>query len=176
MSLKIVIMGVAGCGKSSLAKALAVAEACTLIEGDDFHSPPSREKMAQGIALTDADRASWLNLLANELEKKGQGVVLTCSALKKAYRDRLRQSAPGLQFAFLDISREEAQRRVIARSATHFFNAGLVDNQFETLESPVGEPGVICLDATSSPSVLQAQVSQWLRESAESQQTEWRTT
>jgi gluconokinase len=175
MVVKIVIMGVAGCGKSSLAKALAQVENCTLIEGDDFHSPASREKMARGIALTDADRASWLTLLADELEKSGQRVVMTCSALKRAYRDRLRQSAPDLQFAFLEITREEAQRRVIARTATHFFNAGLVDNQFETLESPVGEPGVIRLDATASPVVLQVQVSHWLRESAVNHLTEWRT-
>jgi gluconokinase len=159
----IVIMGVAGCGKSSLAQALARAESCALIEGDDFHSPASREKMSQGIALTDEDRAGWLSVLAAEIQKHTEGVVLTCSALKKSYRDRLRQSVPTLQFAFLEIGREEAQRRVVARAASHFFNAGLVDNQFATLESPVGEAGVIRLDATEPLETLQAQVSQWLR-------------
>jgi gluconokinase len=162
MRTTIVIMGVAGCGKSSLAQALAQAEDWALIEGDDFHSPVSREKMANGIALNDEDRAGWLSVLATEIQKHPQGVVLTCSALKKAYRDRLRHSTPTLQFAFLEIAQEEAQRRVIARSSSHFFNARLVDNQFATLESPVGEPGVIRLDATASLLALQAQVSQWL--------------
>ena len=157
-------MGVAGCGKSSLASALAVAEGCTLIEGDHFHSAASREKMSQGIALTDADRAGWLSVLVAEIQKHPQGVVLTCSALKKAYRDRLRQSTPELRFAFLDIDKAEAQRRVIARAASHFFNAALVDNQFATLESPVGEPGVVRLDATQPLDTLQAQVSQWLQQ------------
>ncbi len=167
MEPMIVIMGVAGCGKSSLAQALAQTEGCSLIEGDDFHSPASRAKMSQGIALTDEDRAGWLAVLATEMQKHPEGVVLTCSALKKAYRDRLRHSVPTLQFAFLEIAREVAQRRVIARSATHFFNAGLVDNQFATLESPVGEPGVIRLDATEPLETLQAQVSQWLHDKTE---------
>ena len=158
----VVVMGVAGCGKSSLASALAQAEGCTLIEGDHFHSPASREKMSQGIALTDADRAGWLSVLVDEIRKHPDGVVLTCSALKKAYRDRLRQGTPELKFVFLDIAKSEAQRRVIARAASHFFNAALVDNQFATLESPVGEPGVIRLDATESLDALQAQLSQWL--------------
>ena len=156
-------MGVAGCGKSSLASALAAAEGCALIEGDHFHSEASREKMSKGIALTDADRAGWLSVLVDEIQKHPQGVVLTCSALKKVYRERLRQSTPELRFAFLDIDKGEAQRRVIARADSHFFNAALVDNQFATLESPVGEPGVIRLDATQPLDTLQAQVSQWLR-------------
>ncbi len=162
MGTKIVIMGVSGCGKSSLAHALAQAEGCALIEGDDFHSPSSREKMSNGIALTDEDRAGWLAVLTAEIQKHPDGVVLTCSALKMAYRERLRQGSPGLKFAFLDIAKSEAQRRVIARAASHFFNAALVDNQFATLESPVGEPGVIRLDATESLDALQAQLSQWL--------------
>jgi len=166
MGTSIVIMGVAGCGKSSLAQALAQAEGCAWIEGDDFHSPASRAKMSQGVALTDADRAGWLSVLVAEMAKHPQGVVLTCSALKKAYRERLRHSTPELKFAFLEITRSEAQRRVEARAATHFFNAALVDNQFATLESPVGEPGVIRLDATASLTALQAQVSQWLHRQA----------
>jgi gluconokinase len=159
-------MGVSGCGKSSLASALAQVLGCTLIEGDHFHSPANREKMSNGIALTDADRAGWLSVLVGEIQKHPDGVVLTCSALKKAYRDRLRQSTPELKFAFLGIDKAEAQRRVIARAASHFFNAALVDNQFATLESPVGEPGVIQLDATQPLETLQVQVSQWLQQQA----------
>lgn len=167
MGTMIVFMGVAGCGKSSLAQKVAQAQGCALIEGDDFHSPASRKKMSLGIALTDEDRAGWLSVLAAEMQKHAKGAVLTCSALKKAYRDRLRQSTPDLKFAFLEIDKSEAKRRVIARSATHFFNAGLVDNQFATLESPVGEPGVIRLDATESLQELQTEVLTWLQRSTE---------
>lgn len=167
----IVIMGVAGCGKSSLAKVVAQAHGWTLIEGDDFHSAANRDKMAQGIALTDEDRAGWLSVLADELGKYPHGVVLTCSALKKAYRDRLRSTVPQLHFVFLSIGKDEAQRRVIARAASHFFSANLVDNQFATLENPVGEPHVIQLDALEPVEALQAQVMQWLN----NEESNWRS-
>lgn len=160
MTDSIVIMGVAGCGKSSLGAAVAQASGLTLVEGDDFHSAASRDKMSRGIALTDADRNGWLNLLSQQLHAHPQGLVLTCSALKKAYRERLRQAAPGLRFVFLDISREQAQARVVARA--HFFSSSLVDSQFATLEDPTGEPGVLRVDALAPLSQLQAEVTMWL--------------
>ncbi len=156
-------MGVAGCGKSSLGQALAQAEGLRLVEGDDFHGEASRAKMSQGIALTDADREGWLESLGQQLRLHPEGLVLTCSALKRAYRDRLRRAAPGLRFVFLDISREAAQARVAARAATHFFSLSLVDSQFATLESPVGEPGVLRVDALLPIPQLQQQVAAWLR-------------
>ncbi len=159
----IVIMGVAGCGKSSLATLVARSSGLKLVEGDDHHSPASRDKMRQGIALTDADREGWLATLSELLRAQPEGVVLTCSALKRVYRDRLRQAAPGLRFVFLDISRAEAQARVSARSPSHFFSSSLVDSQFATLENPSGEPGVLRLDALAPPEQLQQQVSAWLR-------------
>jgi gluconokinase len=159
----IVFMGVAGCGKSSIARLVAQTEGSLFVEGDEFHSAASRAKMAQGMALTDDDRAEWLALLAGEICKHPQGLVLTCSALKKAYRDQLRQSAPSLKFVFLEIEKEEALRRVSARASGHFFPAALVDNQFATLESPVGEEGVLRLDATQQLETLQRQVADWLR-------------
>lgn len=158
-------MGVAGCGKSSLGAALAAAEHLPLIEGDDHHSAANRAKMSQGVALTDADRQGWLQTLGHLLTQHPEGVVLTCSALKKAYRDQLRQACPGLRFAFLEIGRDEAQQRVSAR-ASHFFSSSLVDSQFATLESPVGEAGVLRLDALQALSSLQAQASAWLNESS----------
>lgn len=156
-------MGVAGCGKSSLGAAVAAAEGLPLIEGDDFHSAASRQKMSQGIALTDADRAAWLQVLGEQLAAHPDGVVLTCSALKRAYREQLRAAAPGLRFAFLEISREAAQERVASRGA-HFFSASLVDSQFATLESPVGEAGVLRLDALEPLESLQRRVSAWLHD------------
>mgnify|MGYP001756951583 FL=1 len=123
--------------------------------------------MARGIALTDADRQDWLASLGAQLQAHPDGAIVTCSALKRAYRDRLRQAAPGLRFVFLEISRSEAQARVNARSA-HFFSTSLVDNQFATLEPPVGEPGVLYLDATFSLDQLQIAVCDWLATAQES--------
>lgn len=163
MADSIVIMGVAGCGKSSLGAAVAAATGLTLVEGDDYHSTSSRDKMRLGIALTDADRDGWLGALCEQLRAHPAGLVLTCSALKKAYRERLRQAAPGLRFVFLEISREQALARVAARGAGHFFSPRLIDSQFETLELPGGEPGVLCVDALAPISQLQADVGQWLR-------------
>lgn len=158
----IVIMGVAGCGKSSLGTVVAQACGLPLIEGDDHHSESNRQKMRQGIALTDADRDGWLETLCGLLRRSPDGVVVTCSALKRAYRDRLRQAAPGLLFVFLDINQPQALARVSARSTQHFFSTSLVENQFATLESPIGEPGVLRLDALLSLPQLQAEVKQWL--------------
>jgi len=162
MNDSMVIMGVAGCGKSSLAAAIAQLAGMTLMEGDDRHSTDSREKMSQGIPLTDADRAGWLADLAQTLLDRPQRVVLTCSALRRSYRDQLRAAAPQLRFVFLALTRDEALARVSARAA-HFFSASLVDSQFATLESPVGEPGVLCVNATLPLSQLQAQVLAWLK-------------
>jgi gluconokinase len=157
-------MGVAGCGKSSLGQALAEALHVPLVEGDDFHLPASRAKMSAGIALEDADRIGWLDVLAGELAARPGGVVLTCSALKRSYRDRLRGAVPGLRFVHLALSREAALQRVAARASQHFFGPALVDSQFATLERPAGEPGVLELDAQRPLPELAAAVAAWLEE------------
>lgn len=163
MNSSIVIMGVAGCGKSHIASALAASEGWPLIEGDDFHSAESRRKMSTGTPLTDADREGWLAQLGRMLAQAPGPVVLTCSALKRSYRDQLRAASPGLRFVFLEISRDESLSRVAARSASHFFPVALVDNQFATLESPVNEALTLSLDATLSVAELQRRISAWLR-------------
>jgi gluconokinase len=162
MNHSLVIMGVAGCGKSSLGAAVALAEGLPLVEGDEFHSLSNRAKMTQGVPLTDADRDGWLDALGDQLRAHPQGLVLTCSALRRAYRERLRQASPGLRFVFIDITRDEALARVQARAATHFFSATLVDSQFATLEAPTGEAGVLRVDALKSIPQLQTEVTQWL--------------
>ena len=162
MKKSVVIMGVAGCGKSSLGAMLAQRTGTDLVEGDDYHSPTSREKMSQGIPLTDADREGWLETLGELLRQSPNGAVLTCSALKKAYRDRLRAAAPGLGFIYLEIRPDEALRRVTARAGDHFFPVKLVDSQFATLESPVGEAGVLTLDGTLSLPELKALALAWI--------------
>jgi gluconokinase len=158
----LVIMGVAGCGKSSLGQAVAQACGLPLVEGDDFHSPHNKAKMQQGMALDDADRQGWLAELGAELKRRPAGAVLTCSALKKAYREHLRATVPNLRFAFLDIPKAQAQARVRARAASHFFSADLVDSQFRTLEDPSGEAGVLRLDALMPVPQLQTSVQAWL--------------
>jgi gluconokinase len=167
MTCFITIMGVAGCGKSSLGRVVATAAGLPLIEGDDFHSPQSRAKMRQGIALTDADREGWLDRLGQQIAAHPQGLVLTCSALRRAYRDRLRRAVwPELHFVFLEIDRATAQARVAGRAEHHFFPATLVESQFQTLEPPVDEPGVLHLDATRPLPQLAAQVQAWLAPSS----------
>lgn len=158
-----VIMGVAGCGKSSVGAIVAKALDLPLIEGDDFHSDGSRAKMSRGIALTDADRDGWLNALGDQLRAHPAGAVLTCSALKRSYRARLREASPGLRFVFLELNREQSLARVAGRGRAHFFSADLVDSQFATLEPPTGEPLVLRLDAAAPIPQLQAQITAWLK-------------
>jgi gluconokinase len=138
-------MGVAASGKSTLAAAVAGRMGWRMIEGDDFHSDENKARMRAGVPLTDADRLGWLRRLAKELQRS-DGAILTCSALKRSYRDLLRTGSPGLAFVFLDISEDEALRRVRARGQ-HFFSPRLMQSQFETLEAPTSEPGVLRLDA-----------------------------
>jgi gluconokinase len=158
----LVVMGVSGCGKSTLAQAVAQALGCAMLEGDAFHADTSQAKMSQGTPLTDDDRAGWLATLGAELAKRPEGVVLSCSALKQAYRDTLRSYVPQLRFVFLEISHATALARVAARASEHFFPAALVDNQFATLESPTGEAGVLTVDATAPQADQVAQVLAWL--------------
>jgi gluconokinase len=164
--IPIVIMGVAGCGKSSLAAAVARAHALPWVEGDDHHGEHNRKKMQRGIALTDADREGWLDTLGTLLTQYERGVVMSCSALKRAYRARLRQAAPDVRFVFLEIPPAQALERVAARPE-HFFSTSLVDNQFATLESPVGERGVLRLDALTPLSSLVNAVNEWLNREQE---------
>jgi gluconokinase len=152
----IVVMGVAGCGKSTFGQALAKELALPWIEGDDFHSAASKAKMAAGTPLDDADRMGWLQTLSALIAKHPEGCVMGCSALKRSYRDVLREAADNantVNFAYLHLKREEAQRRVSSR-AGHFFSDTLVASQFAALQDPAGEEGVITLDATQATDQL----------------------
>lgn len=170
----LVVMGVAGCGKSSLGQLCAEALGLPLLEGDDFHSESNVAKMRGGIPLSDDDRAAWLDTLAAQLQSHPQGVVLTCSALKRRYRDRLRTAAPGLRFVFLELTQEQARERVAARPA-HLFPVSLVASQFATLEDPRDEAGVLPLDATQSLKDLGAAVVRWVRSTTAAQTLETRS-
>lgn len=158
---KIVVMGVAGSGKSLVAQRLARHLGYPMVEGDDFHLTSSQEKMRAGIPLEDADREPWLDRLAALLATRSGDVVLTCSALKRKYRDRLRAGVPDLKFVYIAIDVQTAARRVEARSG-HLFPKSLVTSQFAALESPVGEPGVFEVSALQPTEAQVNAVAQWL--------------
>ena len=159
--LRVVVMGVAGCGKSAVGRLIAQQLGLPLIEGDDFHPRGNVEKMQRGVPLTDDDRAGWLQTLGAELARHGGGAVLTCSALKRAYRDRLRQAASPLHFVYLGITEAESLRRV-AQRAGHFYPPSLVTSQFEALEDPTGEAHVLVLDGATPKTDVDAQAITWL--------------
>lgn len=165
----LVVMGVAGCGKSVVGAAIARHTGGRLIEGDAFHPPANIEKMSAGIPLDDDDRAGWLTRLGEELAKavaNGELPILTCSALKKIYRDRLRDAVPGLGFVFLELTKELAIDRIQHRPG-HFMPASLVDSQFATLQPPYGEPHTLVAKVNAQVSIetLGQQAADWWKDS-----------
>ncbi|GLR52197.1 gluconokinase [Shinella yambaruensis] len=155
----IVVMGVSGSGKTSVAQGLAAALGVAFIEGDSLHPAGNVEKMSRGIPLTDEDRWPWLDTIGRALAESlgaGKTVVVSCSALKGAYRDRLRRAAGGpLAFVFLKGSRDLLMTRMAARHG-HFMPASLLDSQLATLEDPSGEPGVVTVGIDASVAAIVA--------------------
>ncbi|MET3651977.1 gluconokinase [Dyella japonica] len=159
----IVVMGVSGCGKTSVAHALAERIGARMIEGDAFHPERNVQKMQAGVPLTDTDRQGWLEQLGAELASAladNHIAVLTCSALKRRYRDALRASVPNLGFVFLQLSPEAATERVKKRPG-HFMPASLVESQFRDLEPPTAESGVLTVNAVDPLHVIVDQVQAW---------------
>lgn len=141
-------MGVSGCGKSTVGKALARRLGVHYVEGDDLHPPQNIQRMAAGIALTDADRHEWLQTVADQLANataESRGVVVSCSALKRRYRDQLRAGAPDVRFVYLYGTRELLAQRVAARNHP-YMPASLLDSQLATLEPPGADEHAIPLD------------------------------
>jgi gluconokinase len=160
--IRVVVMGVAGCGKSAVGQLIAAELGLPLIEGDDFHPAANVSKMQRGVPLTDEDRADWLTMLGQSLACHSGGAVLTCSALKASYRDSLRSAAAPLQFVYLRISEAESLRRVGQR-AGHFYPTSLVASQFHALQDPTGEPGVLTLDGSAPLADLGQRAGEWLK-------------
>jgi gluconokinase len=165
--LAIIIMGVSGSGKSTLARELSAVMGLDFLEGDAFHMPESIAKMAAGSPLTDDDRWPWLDRLGCAINANLQthGVaVATCSALKRVYRDRLRQTvAAPIKFVLLEGERDVLARRLSSRTG-HYMPASLLSSQLETLELPGPDEQVLTLDATQPPSMLRDDVLKWLTE------------
>jgi gluconokinase len=155
-----VVMGVAGSGKSLIGAALARALNVEFIEGDNFHPPANVERMASGIPLTDEDRAGWLAALANEIGRAKQtcvGLVVTCSALKRSYRDILRRAAPDVQFIFLRGKQRLIAERLANRTG-HYMPASLLESQLVTLEEPTADESAWILDIGKSPKEIVAEI------------------
>lgn len=145
----VMVMGVSGCGKSSVGEKIAARAGVAFIEGDLLHPPENVAKMAKGTPLTDDDRWPWLDLIGVEIIaalERGQGVVVSCSALKKVYRDHLRAACNHrLWFVYLEGSEMILHHRMGAREG-HFMPLSLLQSQLATLEAPTGEPGVVTVD------------------------------
>ena len=132
----LIVMGVAGAGKSTLAKALAAKLGWTFLEGDDLHPPANVAKMRAGHALEDADRWPWLAAIGEWIDARaGEPAVIACSALKRSYREFLGRGRPFVRTVYLDGSPELVGERVAARR-DHYFPTSLVASQFEALEPP----------------------------------------
>ena len=145
-----IVMGVAGSGKTSIGENVAAKIGGTYIDGDDYHPQANIEKMANGTPLTDEDRWPWLEVVANELVRT-EGVVLAgCSALKKAYREFITQSAgEPVQFLYLDGSKQLIGERMAARTG-HFMPTSLLDSQFATLEVPDKTENAVAIDISGT--------------------------
>ena len=145
MTNRIVIMGVAGCGKSTVGAALSQATGIPYRDGDDLHPAANVDRMAAGLPLTDADRWPWLDLVAADLARNAP-LIVGCSALKRTYRDRIRAGADGpVLLVHLSGSRAVIQARMAARK-DHFMPLVLLDSQFATLEPPGPDETHLTLD------------------------------
>ena len=149
---RVVVMGVAGSGKSTVAAELATRRGASFIEGDEFHSASNLERMAAGVPLTDDDRQPWLAALGQAMRSE-ERVVVACSALKRAYRNALR-GVGGVCFVHLVVDRDEILVRVGKRS-NHFMGTTMIESQFEALEPPADdETDVVSVDARGEPSSI----------------------
>ena len=159
----VVVMGVSGSGKSTLGRALAEAEDWDFQEGDALHPQANIDKMRAGHPLDDGDRAPWLERIAGwitgELRLHRDGVV-TCSALKQAYRERLLQAGAGVRFVHIKVPRDVLQRRLQQRD--HFMPASLLDSQLQTLEAPVEHEITLIVSGDGPLAVTLAKVREWI--------------
>ncbi|MGW0735506.1 gluconokinase [Streptomyces sp. NPDC002851] len=162
----VVVMGVTGTGKSTVGQLLAGELDVPYADADAFHSEANVAKMASGVPLDDADRWPWLDAIgAWARDRAGRGGVVSCSALKRSYRDRLRAAAPGLVFLHLAGDRELIRARQAARKG-HFMPSSLLDSQFATLEPLAADEEGVVVDVTPGPEQVAAEALAALAELA----------
>jgi gluconokinase len=152
----IVVMGVAGSGKSSIGAALAGRHGWAFLEGDDLHPPANVARMAHGLPLTDADRQEWLAAIARhiaEADRADAGLVVACSALKRRYRDQLSAASTRVLYLFLAGDKALIAARMAHRPG-HFMPLSLLDSQFEALEPPQPDERALTLPVTLAPDEL----------------------
>jgi gluconokinase len=145
---RVVVMGVSGCGKSTVGQGLARVLGVPYVEGDELHPPRNVERMRAGIPLTDDDRLGWLQAIAVELARPAaasRGLVVSCSALKRSYRDLLRAAAPDLRLVHLHGDAAVLAQRMAQRQG-HYMPASLLQSQLQTLELPGSDERAISLD------------------------------
>ena len=162
----VVVMGVSGSGKTTIAAGLARDAGWTLLEGDSFHPPANVAKMHAGTPLTDDDRWPWLHAIAAAIDAvraRGGSAVVACSALKRAYRDILVGDRPDVVLAYLQGSRALIGERMAARHG-HFMPAALLDSQFATLEEPAPEERAIVAPVGPPPDAVIQDIERQLRE------------
>jgi len=165
-AVRVVVMGVSGCGKTTVGRALAAALGVPFIEGDELHPARNVALMASGTPLTDDDRRDWLQAVAAALSHAADtGAVAACSALKRSYRDILRGRAPGLRFVHLVGERAVLEERMQRRSG-HYMPASLLQSQLDILEPPTQDEAAITLDLDASPDEVLQAVRQQLEASA----------
>ncbi len=160
----IVMMGVSGCGKTTVGKALAQELDCPFYDGDDYHPPDNIAKMAKGLPLNDDDRYPWLAVLHNLIKghlEKGETAVLACSALKKKYRDQLRAGNEDVLFIFLHGDFDTIWQRMLSRSG-HYMKEDMLQSQFEALETPYEDEAIIVSIDQSVDDIL-VQISRTIR-------------
>jgi gluconokinase len=159
----IVVMGVAGSGKSTIAAGLAQKLGVDFIEGDGLHPRANVDKMVRGLPLTDEDRWPWLEAIGARIEAAraaGMGVVVSCSALKHIYRDHLRKKVQGrVRFILLDGSRDLISKRMLGRKG-HFMPQSLLDSQLATLERPGPDEDAVILDISQTVPALLVKAAQ----------------
>ncbi len=151
-----VVMGIAGTGKTEIGKRLAAALGSAFVEADIFHSPQNVERMRQGVGLTDDDRWPWLNAVCDSaLAEQQRPVVIACSVLKRSYRDIFRQRLGAIRFVFLDGPPALIAERINNRR-NHFASASLIESQLRTLEPPSSDENAVAVDISNSPDVIVA--------------------
>lgn len=146
--MRMVVMGVSGCGKSSVGEEIARLAAAQFVDGDDLHPAANKAKMGAGIPLDDVDRWPWLDQVGHVLARP-EGAIVACSALKRVYRDRIRAAAPDTVFVHLEGSRDLLWERMTARK-NHFMPASLLDSQLAILEPLGADEKGLTLSITAS--------------------------